>query len=110
MWISKVKTDEVYPLVKQRYNLDRIGHEFFLADGRVAAQFSIRHTPEVPFYQHGDLFVNTDGSEENAYTLSLSAGKFMRITVCIFPGQADLFKNLINPVLNFLFIGYSPVL
>lgn len=67
MWICKVATDEISPLVKQEYNLQRVGHEFFTASGRVGAQFSLRHTPELPFYLHGDLFVNTDGSKEMRY-------------------------------------------
>jgi oligogalacturonide lyase len=67
MWICKVATDEVYPLVVQKYNLDRVGHEFFTESGRVGTQFSCRHTPEVPFYQHGDVFVNVDGTNEIRY-------------------------------------------
>lgn len=67
MWIAKVATDEVHPLVEQPYNLMRVGHEFFTASGRIGAQFSLRHSPEVPFYLQGDLFVNHDGTQEMRY-------------------------------------------
>ncbi len=89
MWISKVNTDEVYPLVRQRYNLDRIGHEFFMADGRVAAQFSIRHTPDVPFYQHGDLFVCTDGTQEQRFFYPYTRPEHFQMNHAIDMGVGD---------------------
>lgn len=67
MWIARVESDEVYPLVKQQRNLERVGHEFFTATGRIGAQYSFRHSPELPFYLHADLFVDVDGKNEMRY-------------------------------------------
>lgn len=67
MWTMRISTDEIEPLIQQRYNLDRIGHEFFTATGRVGAQFSTRHSPKVRFYLHGDVFVDADGRNEKRY-------------------------------------------
>jgi oligogalacturonide lyase len=67
MWTARVDHDKVYPLIDQKVNLERIGHEFFTASGRVGAQYSYRDQVGEEFYKHGDIFVNTDGSDERRY-------------------------------------------
>lgn len=67
MWTVKVDTDEVQPLIRQRYNLEGIGHEFFTPGGRIGAQYQYRYRPDQPFFQFADLFVNYDGSDEKRY-------------------------------------------
>jgi oligogalacturonide lyase len=67
MWTARVDHDKVYPLIDQKVNLERIGHEFFTASGRVGAQYSYRDRVGEEFYKHGDIFVNTDGSDERRY-------------------------------------------
>jgi oligogalacturonide lyase len=67
MWIANVATDEVHPLVETKRLLERAGHEFFTRSGRVGAQYSYRYRPDMPWLQHADLYVNTDGSDERRY-------------------------------------------
>lgn len=67
MWIAKVATDEVTPLIETKRNLERAGHEFFRADGRVGAQYSSRYRPDMNYLHHADIYVNTDGSDERRY-------------------------------------------
>lgn len=70
LWVAKVSTDEVYPLVEQKYNLERVGHEFFLDSGRVGAQYTIRQNLQTHFFRDalfGDVFVNPDGSDQRIY-------------------------------------------
>ena len=67
MWIARVPTDEVSPLVKTRRHLERVGHEFFTRDGRVGAQYSYRYRPDMRWIHHADLYVNPDGSNEQRY-------------------------------------------
>jgi oligogalacturonide lyase len=67
MWIAKVATDEVYPLIETERLLERVGHEFFTASGRVGAQYSYRYRPDMDFIQHADIYVNPDGSDERRY-------------------------------------------
>jgi len=67
MWIAKVATDEVYPLIETKRNLERAGHEFFTVDGRIGAQYSYRYRPDMDFLFHADVYVNPDGSDEQRY-------------------------------------------
>jgi len=70
LWTAKVDTDEITPLVEQKYNMERVGHEFFLEDGRVGAQYTIRHDVHTNFFRDahfGDVFVNPDGSNQQIY-------------------------------------------
>lgn len=67
MWIAKVLTDEVYPLIETKRNLERVGHEFFTADGRIGAQYSYRYRPDIDYIFHADVYVNPDGSDEQRY-------------------------------------------
>jgi oligogalacturonide lyase len=67
MWIAKVATDEVYPLIETQRHLESVGHEFFTADGRIGAQYSYRYRPDMGFLFHADVYVNPDGSDEQRY-------------------------------------------
>ncbi|MBN2389676.1 MAG: hypothetical protein JXR84_03060 [Anaerolineae bacterium] len=67
MWIAKVATDEVYPLIETQRNLERAGHEFFTIDGRIGAQYSHRYRPDMDFLFHADVYVNPDGTDERRY-------------------------------------------
>lgn len=70
LWVAKVATDEVYPLVEQKYNMERVGHEFFLENGRIGAQYTIRHDINTHFFRDahfGDVFVNPDGTGQQIY-------------------------------------------
>ncbi|WP_171628476.1 oligogalacturonate lyase family protein [Paenibacillus plantarum] len=67
MWTARLDHDKVYPLVDQKVNLERIGHEFFTASGRVGAQYSSRERIGDEFLLHGDIFINVDGSNEKRY-------------------------------------------
>ncbi len=67
MWIAKVATDETHPLVETQRHLERAGHEFFTADGRVGAQYSYRYRPDMRWIFHADVYVNPDGSGEQRY-------------------------------------------
>lgn len=70
LWIAKVATDEIYPVVKQKYNYERVGHEFFMANGRIGVQYTIRHNLETDFLRDahfGDVFVDPDGSNQEIY-------------------------------------------
>ncbi|SFL58433.1 Oligogalacturonate lyase [Paenibacillus sp. 1_12] len=67
MWTARVDRDEVLPLIDQRPGLEKIGHEFFTASGRIGAQYSYRDRIGDEFYKHGDIFVNADGTGERRY-------------------------------------------
>lgn len=67
MWMAKVTTDEVYPLVETQKHLERLGHEFFTASGRVGAQYSYRYRPDMDFIIHADVYVDPDGGNERRY-------------------------------------------
>lgn len=67
MWTARIDHDKVYPLVDQKVNLERIGHEFFTASGRIGAQYSSRERIGDEFLLHGDIFINVDGSNERRY-------------------------------------------
>lgn len=67
MWTARIDHDRVYPLIDQKVGLEKIGHEFFTASGRVGAQYSSRERLGEEFIRHGDIFVNTDGSDERRY-------------------------------------------
>jgi len=45
LWVVRASTHEVWPLLKQRRHLDRSGHEYFTASGRLVTQWSTRETP-----------------------------------------------------------------
>jgi len=45
LWTVRASTHEVWPLLLQRRHLDRSGHEYFTASGRLVTQWSIRETP-----------------------------------------------------------------
>jgi oligogalacturonide lyase len=67
LWIARIDLDHVSPLIDQRRGLERIGHEFFTASGRIGVQYSYRDRLGEEFYRHGDIFVNADGSDERRY-------------------------------------------
>ncbi len=67
MWIAKVATDEVYPLIETQRHLERVGHEFFTLNGRVGTQYSYRYRPDIDDLFHADIYVNPDGSDERRY-------------------------------------------
>jgi oligogalacturonide lyase len=67
MWIAKVATDEVYPLIETQRHLERVGHEFFTQDGRVGAQYSYRYRSDMNWLFHADVYVDPDGSHEQRY-------------------------------------------
>lgn len=67
LWTARADLDKVYPLIDQKVILERIGHEFFTASGKVGAQYSYRDQVGEAFYRHGDIFVNTDGTDERRY-------------------------------------------
>jgi oligogalacturonide lyase len=67
MWIAKVLTDEVYPLIETKKLLESVGHEFFTAGGRVGTQYSYRYRPDMDFFFHADIYVNVDGSDEQRF-------------------------------------------
>ncbi len=57
MWIAKVATDEIYPLIKTTQLLESVGHEFFTDSGRIGTQYSYRYRPDIDFFLHGDIYV-----------------------------------------------------
>lgn len=67
MWTVRVSTDEVKPLVEQRKHLERVGHEFTTAKGRVGAQYSYRYKPDMPFFLNADILVDFDGKNEERF-------------------------------------------
>lgn len=62
LWIVRASTHEVYPLLPTKRYVERAGHEFFTARGRVVAQFARRATPTSTEWVSYDVFLNTDGS------------------------------------------------
>ncbi|MBD2845009.1 hypothetical protein IDH44_07390 [Paenibacillus sp. IB182496] len=67
LWTIDVPRNEVAPLLEQRVGMEKVGHEFFTASGRIGAQYSVRDRKGEPFYRHGELFVRIDGSDEQRY-------------------------------------------
>ncbi len=67
MWVANVATDEVHPLIETKRHLERVGHEFFTAGGRVGTQYSYRYRPDMDWLHHADIYVNPDGSDEQRY-------------------------------------------
>ncbi len=45
LWVVRAGTHELWPLLPQRRYLDRSGHEYFTAGGRLVTQWSTRETP-----------------------------------------------------------------
>lgn len=67
LWTVRVSTDEVNPLVKQQKYLERVGHEFTTAKGRIGAQYSYRYKPDMEFFLNGDILVDFDGKNEERF-------------------------------------------
>lgn len=67
MWTVRVSTDEVNPLVRQQKYLERVGHEFTTAKGRVGAQYSFRYKPDMNFFMNADILVDFDGKNEERF-------------------------------------------
>lgn len=67
MWTVNAATDEVKPLLPQQKYLERAGHEFFTPQGRVGAQYSYRYRPDMPFFQHADVFLDFDGGNQERF-------------------------------------------
>jgi len=67
MWIVRASTHEIWPLVKQKRYLERVGHEFFMRDGTVVAQYAIRTSPSSSDWKYYDIFVKPDGSGLRKY-------------------------------------------
>jgi oligogalacturonide lyase len=67
MWVARVDTREVYPLIKQQSLLEMTLHEFFTASGRIGTQYCYRHRKDVPYYLYAEVYVNPDGSDEKRY-------------------------------------------
>lgn len=66
MWVVKVSTHEVWPLVEQERHFERSGHEFFTKKGKIVTQYGSRPTPTAD-WNNADIFVNPDGSEKEKY-------------------------------------------
>lgn len=67
MWTVHTDTDELLPLFPQQKYLEQIGHEFFTPSGRVAAQYSFRYRPDMPFFQHADIFLDFSGQNQERF-------------------------------------------
>lgn len=67
MWMSRVSTDEVSPLLIQQRNLEGVVHEFFTPGGRIGAQYSYRYKPDMPFFLFADVYMDYDGKNEERY-------------------------------------------
>lgn len=67
LWTVRVSTDEVNPLVRQTKHLERVGHEFTTAKGRIGAQYSYRYRPDMKYFQNADILVDFDGKNEERF-------------------------------------------
>lgn len=67
MWVTRVNTDEHFPLIVQQKHLERVGHEFFTPAGRVGTQYSYRYRADMPFFLNADIYVDYDGKNEERY-------------------------------------------
>lgn len=67
MWMARVSSDEVKPLIPQQHNLEGVVHEFFTPSGRVGAQYSYRYKPDMPFFMFADIYVDIDGGNQKRY-------------------------------------------
>ena len=74
MWMAKVSTDEVWPLVEQKRLTERVGHEFFTASGRIATQYTYRNSVNEEWFFKADIFLNPDGTDEKRYYYPYPAG------------------------------------
>ncbi len=61
LWIVRAGTHEVWPLLLQRRHLDRSGHEYFTASGRVVTQWATRETPTSSQSTHFNAVVDPSG-------------------------------------------------
>ena len=61
LWIVRASTHEVWPLLIQRRHLDRSGHEYFTASGRLVTQWSTRETPTSSRSVHYNAVVDPSG-------------------------------------------------
>jgi oligogalacturonide lyase len=61
LWIVRASTHEVWPLLPQRRYLDRSGHEYFTASGRLVTQWSTRETPSSSSYVSYNAVVDPSG-------------------------------------------------
>lgn len=66
MWIVRADSGEYWPLVKQKMCLERAGHEFFTAGGRIVTQYGVRDTP-FSEWKNADLFISPDGTNREEY-------------------------------------------
>lgn len=67
MWVARVSSDEVTPLILQQHNLEGVVHEFFTPSGRVGAQYSYRYKPDMPFFMFADIYVDINGNNQERY-------------------------------------------
>ena len=67
MWIVRVSTHEVWPLLRQKRFLERAGHEFFTNNGYVVAQYSRRSSPSSNDWVYYDVFINPVGEDMRRY-------------------------------------------
>ena len=67
MWTVKVSTTEVSPLVLQQKHLERVGHEFTTAKGRIGAQYSYRYRADMEYFMNADILVDFDGKNEERF-------------------------------------------
>lgn len=67
MWIVRVDTHEVWPLLRQKKFIECAGHEFFANDGRVVVQYGRRSSPSSRDWVRYDVFINPDGTNLKKY-------------------------------------------
>ncbi|MFQ6096348.1 MAG: oligogalacturonate lyase family protein [Armatimonadota bacterium] len=67
LWVVRASTHEVWPRLRQRRYLDRSGHEYFTASGRLVTQWSSRQSPSGGDTVCWNAVVNPDGSDLRMY-------------------------------------------
>jgi len=65
--VVRASTHEVWPLLVQRPYLDRSGHEYFTASGRLVTQWSTRETPSSPQWTYYNALVDPSGENLEMY-------------------------------------------
>lgn len=66
MWVVRASTGECWPLVDRQKVLEKDGHEFFTASGRVVTQYAKRATVDAEWEQY-NLIIRPDGTGEERY-------------------------------------------
>lgn len=104
MWVANVKGDTVSPLMVQQKGLEGVGHEFFTPTGRVGAQYSYRYRPDMPFFLFADLFIDTDGKNQERFYYPYKRTKHVSVgpndllgvgdVACLSPDMSDADRYL----------------